>query len=433
VLFAAGSCQRPFVDISEPDIEVLAPDTAFIVTDTEIFVRLRTTSFRKVTRVLIGDSPMSAGSGDDIWEAVVGLDRGLNRLIIRAFTEDDASGIDTLLSFQMSFETDSSEYRMAVPLGGHTLTRLLGGDFLIAGGTRRIDGDAVGSASRIRSGSGVVEPLETDMLFARMGHTASLLKDGRVLFLGGAVTGSRESVDDLVEAPEIFDPVTNRFSAVTVVGPPIRRIFHTASTRPAPDGEIIDLLGGKGDLEYIPEPLYGIRRDIRSFLLRKDSLIALSPAVGPFVARLFGQSQTALTMLGVGEAGEYLVSGIRYEEEEEPAGMVLDFRTNLGILIDPAPIPLQPRNLHAAVLLSDGLILVSGGNVLGETRPTAGLELFVRPANTYFGIPQGPGSPHRARRLHTATLLRSGRVLLLGGFGADGEAIETSEVFDFSL
>ena len=63
-------------------------------------------------------------------------------------------------------------------------------------------------------------------------------------------------------------------------------MYHTALYRDSPQGPIVELIGGTGDILYTPEPLLGTRADIRSFLLRNDTLLALSPAVGPFIERL---------------------------------------------------------------------------------------------------------------------------------------------------
>ena len=80
-----------------------------------------------------------------------------------------------------------------------------------------------------------------------------------------------------------------------------------------------------------------------------------------------------------------------------------------------------PRAGHAATLLRDGTVLVTGG----LTQATA--ELYDPGAGTWSAAPD-MGTP---RNGHTATLLNDGRVLVVGGFPArDVPPAATAEVYD---
>ena len=83
------------------------------------------------------------------------------------------------------------------------------------------------------------------------------------------------------------------------------------------------------------------------------------------------------------------------------------------------------RVAHTATLLSDGKVLVAGGNPGGPT-PTA--ELFDPGTETFAPT----GSMSVARAGHTATLLTSGGVLVTGGRSSSGTntTTATAEVFD---
>ena len=84
---------------------------------------------------------------------------------------------------------------------------------------------------------------------------------------------------------------------------------------------------------------------------------------------------------------------------------------------------LSPRGGFTATRLRDGRVLVVGGTTGSETAASA--ELY-DPATGRF---VATGSLARSRSAHTATLLRDGRVLVVGG--SDGsEVLRTAEIYD---
>ncbi len=93
----------------------------------------------------------------------------------------------------------------------------------------------------------------------------------------------------------------------------------------------------------------------------------------------------------------------------------------------PAGALRTPRFHHAATLLTDGKVLVTGG-MDGEHGGSvlASAELYDPTTNTWAFT----GSMAGARRNHTATLLRDGRVLVTGGTNADGTLQSSAEVYD---
>ncbi len=74
-----------------------------------------------------------------------------------------------------------------------------------------------------------------------------------------------------------------------------------------------------------------------------------------------------------------------------------------------------PRLNHTATLLANGMVLIAGGQVSdgGALTETASSELY-NPATGTFAE---TGSLNQARKSHTATLLSSGLVLIVGGSG----------------
>jgi hypothetical protein len=87
------------------------------------------------------------------------------------------------------------------------------------------------------------------------------------------------------------------------------------------------------------------------------------------------------------------------------------------------------RNFPSAVLLADGKVLVTGGEVLKNGLVTlASAEIFDPETETFTLT----GAMTESRIGHTSVLLKDGRVLVVGGFG-DGEERNmrtTAEVYD---
>ena len=80
------------------------------------------------------------------------------------------------------------------------------------------------------------------------------------------------------------------------------------------------------------------------------------------------------------------------------------------------------REYHTATLLTNGVVLVAGGEAGGAT---SSAELY-DPAT---GMWTNTGAMNTARLLHTATLLPSGKVLVAGGNNATG-SVSSAELYD---
>ena len=84
----------------------------------------------------------------------------------------------------------------------------------------------------------------------------------------------------------------------------------------------------------------------------------------------------------------------------------------------------ETRAGAAGVLLSDGVVLITGGS--GPDGRSASAERYSATSGTF--ISTAPMSTARAN--HSATVLNDGRVLVVGGHDADGVAISGAELYD---
>jgi hypothetical protein len=111
--------------------------------------------------------------------------------------------------------------KMTTPRGRPSATLMPNGDVLIAGGERR-DNESLASAEIFRLKTLSFEATGA-MHHARISHTATLLKDGRVLIAGGYGDGVASSA-------ELYDPGSGTFTATGSMG--VARCKQTAGLLP---------------------------------------------------------------------------------------------------------------------------------------------------------------------------------------------------------
>ncbi len=257
-----------------------------------------------------------------------------------------------------------------------TATLLGDGLVLITGGDDRTI--SLSTAELFNPSSRSFAPT-ADMREARARHTSTLLNDGAVLVVGGG-----DASGTALASAEIYDPTRMSFVATNKMSN--RRESHTATT--LSDGRVL-VVGGD---------------DTKTSL---DSAEVFDPASSSFLPtgkmRIARSLQTA-TLL---KNGKVLLTGGRDSAGNSLASAELYDPTS-GLFAQTGKMS-SPRESHTATLLSDGKVLVIGGN--NGTVSLATAELF-DPATGSFAL---TGSMQLGREFHTATLRNDGTVLVAGG------------------
>ncbi len=270
------------------------------------------------------------------------------------------------------YDPKKNKWAVAKPLpagrSGHTATLLADGRVLVVGGTTHEAG-AEGSRFVALASVELYDPKAgtwkagAPMAQARNWHTATLLDDGRVLVTGGA----REQKSHLATT-ELYDAAKDAWTA----GPPLKqsRCLHQAAK--LTDGSVV-VVGGRSNQETrLPSPAM------------PDAGLAQRP---------HGESKTTT---GFG-------APIASAERWSPGG------SGWGLM----PEPVDPRQRHTLVALPQGSAMVLGGstrtgltNLAELWTPDAGpAGAWVTPEHS---LSMGLGS-------HSATALAGGDVVVIGG------------------
>jgi hypothetical protein len=202
-----------------------------------------------------------------------------------------------------------------------------------------------------------------------MGHTATLLKNGKVLIAGGTDSSGSTALGDL------FDPQTATFSATATGG--TQAVWLSAA----------------------------LLQDGRAFL------------AGGQVTRIISGGTTRCCLIGPVSSALGILFTITNENFVAAGNMSISrafhSATRLG---------------NGQVLIAGGsnvTSLAQGTTVLTKVTPLASAELF-NPTTVTF---TNAGNMSVARSWHTATILGNGNVLVIGGVDANGNVLSSAEQY----
>lgn len=309
-------------------------------------------------------------------------------------------GADTLSTLASCEVFDSRKNKwgscgsLAVGRSDHAATALLDGRILVTGGTTH---ESVEGQNRFvaLSSAEVYDPrknawtMVAPMADARNGHTATLLADGTVLVVGGA----REQRLHLTSV-ERFDPKSNTWQVEKPLA--VARWLHAAVL--TSDGDVVVVGGrsnagqqGKGPGESIAQ--------VERFDVKSGTWLMLPPMNEPRQRTAVVAEATDGGVIVIG--GQTATSSTNYAETWAP-GLTAwkPFENHLSMSL----------SSHSGTRLPNGDLVVIGGEPPNQVDTTR-VQRWLTASKQWCLA----GELLTGRKMHTATLLNDGRVLVVGG------------------
>jgi hypothetical protein len=304
---------------------------------------------------------------------------------------------------------------MTVPRIGQTITMLRDGRVLLTGGDQNAGYRSQLASAEIYDPATGIFSATGSMSTPREGHTATMLRDGRVLVVGGSPNGIQTT-----GSAEVYDPSSGAFSHVGHLHQP--RVAHVAALLGT--GQVLIAGGGRGGMPggYISYNTAELYDPATSSFTAMHARMK-SDRVGAAAVKL---NDGRVLIVG-GKSGRMMTSRISNLSSLTPLNTAEIYDPEAGAFIRTGDMS-APHYLTTATLLDNGDVLVVGGWTIRGP-----LVVGMRDAEVYLpetNVFSHAGSTNVARLTNTATLLNDGEVLIAGGIAE--KALVTAAVEFYS-
>jgi len=203
------------------------------------------TLYDSATGVFSGTGNMTANRGDHTATLLAN-----GKVLIAGGADQDptGAGLASAELYDPSTGTFTQTGSMAVGRFLYTATLLQNGKVLIVGGALTSTSDPVATAEVYDPATGIFT-MTHEMATAREQHTATLLADGRVLIVGGTTSTGTSDLQPTATA-EVYDPSTGSFSVTGSMAE--ARTYHTATLLPS--GKVLVAGGDENSTAEVYDP-----------------------------------------------------------------------------------------------------------------------------------------------------------------------------------
>ena len=281
---------------------------------------------------------------------------------------------------------------------GHTATLLADGRVLVAGGSNE---SGVLNAAEIYEPSTGVWRATASLNLARHHFTATLLANGKVLVVGGYTSPNPPSFG-ITGTAELYDPVSETWSFTSPLSAP--RAWHAAERLRV---DQVAVIGGASPV---------VTSSVEAYDTATEAWTTLSPLSTP-------RYEASATILYDGRM--LVIAGTNDGDLASTLGSVELYDPVLNTWRDVGSLATS-RALHSTTRLFNGSVLIAGGYTWPPTT-FATAERYDPTAETW----RTAGRLHAARNSHAAVLLPDGKVLATGGFDWSRRvALQSTELYD---
>ncbi|WII70535.1 kelch repeat-containing protein [Bdellovibrio sp. 22V] len=237
----------------------------------------------------------------------------------------------------------------------------------------------------------------------RLSHTATLLQNGKVLFIGGAINNVITTA--CLATASLYDPSTDTWSSAASLT--TGRCFHTATL--LPDGRVM-VAGGRTE--------NSISLVTANYI---SSVEIYNPTTNTWASAASMTAQRANHSAIVLKSGKVFIVGGRNTSTLVTTALYTPSSNTWAA----GPSLTKSRKDHTTTLLPDGKVVIIGG--MDNLTLLADTTVYDPTAGAVGSFSNGPAMP-AVRKLHTATLVGN-RVFVVGG-GSDTSTYQDTMIYD---